>query len=155
MTDWMHMDLGWAALTCFGLTVLSAVIPWMHAEIVVLALPAVAPSPAALAALVMVATAGQMAGKCLVYWTGRRGFRRCTPRMTAAVERWRNRIDRLRSGPTGLIFLSSALGIPPFFVITAVAGALQVSFPRFLLAGTAGRLLRFGAIVLVPQIIMS
>jgi membrane protein YqaA with SNARE-associated domain len=155
MTELVELAFAWRALACFGLTVLSAVLPWFNAEIIVLALPAVAPSRSALVALVLVATAGQMAGKCLVYWAGRRGVRRCTPRMSAGVERWRDQIDRLRSGPIGLIFLSSAVGIPPFFVITAVAGALRISFPRFLLAGTAGRLLRFGTLVFVPQLIMS
>jgi membrane protein YqaA with SNARE-associated domain len=154
-TALLQTDFAWRALVCFGLTVLSAVFPWMSVEIIVLALPAAASSPAALAGLVLAATAGQMAGKSIVYWTGRSGASRCTPRMMARVDRWRDRMARARVGATGLIFLSSAVGVPPFFVITAVAGAVRISFPRFLLAGTAGRLLRFGALVLVPQAVGS
>ena len=153
MTGLVELGFVWRAVACFGLTLLSGVFPWMNAEIIVLALPAVSSSPAALIGLLLAATAGQMTGKCIIYWTGRGGLRHGSPRMSAAVERWRGRIQRLRLGPTGLIFLSSSVGIPPFFVVTAIAGALRVNFPRFLLAGTAGRLVRFGALISVPEAI--
>ena len=64
-----------AALWCFGLTLLSAVFPWVNAEIIVLTLPSVAHGTWALVGLVIVATIGQMAGKCVVFWTARRGAR--------------------------------------------------------------------------------
>lgn len=127
MAEWAQMGLPWIALACFGLAAASAVFPWMSAEIVVLALPALAPSPKALAALLLIATAGQMAGKCIVYWTGRGTFRWASPRITRAVERWRGRLGSTPSRAMGLVFLSSA----------------------------AGRLLRFGALVYVPQIIVA
>ena len=155
MTGWTELAFPWLVLATFGLTVASAVFPWLNAEIIVLALPAVAHSRVALLALLLVATAGQMAGKCVVYWAGRQGSRHSTPRMAAAIERWRDRILHWRRGPIGLVFFSSAVGLPPFFVVTAMAGALNVDFPRFLAAGTAGRLLRFGALVFVPPLVMS
>jgi membrane protein YqaA with SNARE-associated domain len=140
----------WTGLGCFGLTLLSAVFPWFSAEIVVLALPAVAGSGGELAVLVVVATAGQMAGKGLVYWGARKGSRLASPRMTQALVRWEQRLARWHSKPSALVFLSSAAGFPPFFLVTAFAGAARWDFPLFMLAGGAGRLLRFGVLVLVP-----
>jgi membrane protein YqaA with SNARE-associated domain len=139
-----------SALSCFCLTVVSAIVPWVNAEIIVLSLPAVVETPVALVALVLVATAGQMTGKCAVYWVGRGGVRLPSPRIAATIERWRERQRKCRTNPLGLVLLSSAVGIPPFYVITVLAGVLRISFPRYLLFGTIGRLLRFGALVLVP-----
>lgn len=155
MADWTELAFPWLTLAIFGLAVATAVFPWMNAEIVVLALPAVAPSRAGLLVLLLAVTGGQMAGKCLVYWAGRQGSRRASPRTALAIEQWRDRVMRWRSGPIGLVFFSSAVGLPPFFVVTAMAGALRIDFARFLLAGTAGRLLRFGALVLVPQLVVA
>lgn len=140
----------WTGLGCFGLTLLSAVFPWFSAEIVVLALPAVAGSSGELAALVLVATTGQMVGKGLVYWSARQGSRLASPRATQALARWEQRLARWHSKRSALVFLSSAAGFPPFFLVTAFAGASRWDFPRFMLAGGAGRLLRFGVLVLVP-----
>ena len=52
-------------------------------------------------------------------------------------------------GATTIVLTSSVVGIPPFYVTTMVAGALRMSFARWLIAGSIGRLVRFGAIVLV------
>ena len=154
MGAWAEFGFGWACLSCFLLTVASAVFPWMSAEIVVLALPAVARSPLSLAALVVTATAGQMTGKCLVYWTGRGSSGATSPRVKRSIDRWHERFTRGRWSPMGLVFLSSAVGFPSFFVVTAMAGAVKLNFSRFMLAGTVGRLLRFGALVFVPQLVV-
>jgi membrane protein YqaA with SNARE-associated domain len=149
MGHWTEMGFGLACLCCFGLTIASAVFPWLSAEIIVLALPAVAHSKWALTGLVLIAVAGQMTGKCLVYWLGSRGARVASVKMTARIERWRARLTRGRWSPVGVVFLSSAVGVPPFFAITAIAGAMKLNFGGFVAAGTAGRLIRFGALVVL------
>lgn len=148
--EWLHWGPAWAGLGCFGLTVLSAVFPWFSAEIVVLALPAVAGSGVELAVLVAVAAAGQMTGKGLVYWAARRGSALASPRVARAFARWQGRLDRWRARPAALVFVSATAGFPPLFLVTAFAGAARWNFQWFLLAGTAGRLVRFGAIAYVP-----
>jgi membrane protein YqaA with SNARE-associated domain len=50
-----------------------------------------------------------------------------------------------------LVFVSSLAGIPPFYVMSLVAGALRMNFMLYLATSTAGRLLRFGALVSLPQ----
>lgn len=149
--DLQSAPFGWVVLACFGLTVLSAILPWVNAEVIVLSLPLLARSPAALAALVLVATAGQMSGKCVVYLAGRSGGQAIPERARMTARRWS---DRLRARPrqtAALVFVSSLVGLPPFYVMSLVAGVLGMNFTVYLLTGTAGRLIRFGTLVLVPQ----
>ena len=140
-------------VSCFGLTILSAIVPWVNAEVILLSLAALVDSPLALVVLVIVATAGQMVGKCVVYWTGRRSGRLHSPRVADALERWRHRLAKHPSNAVTLVLVSSIVGIPPFYPVTLAAGALGVDFWRFLVAGTVGRLVRFGALAFVPHLV--
>jgi membrane protein YqaA with SNARE-associated domain len=146
--------LAWACAGCFALTVVSAIVPWVNAELIVLSLPVLAPSRSTLALLLLVATAGQMTGKVAVYWAARGGARVPSPRVARLLERWRPRFAASRRSAAGFVVLSSAVGIPPFFVTTLAAGALRMNLTEFIAAGTCGRLLRFGALVVVPDLVV-
>jgi membrane protein YqaA with SNARE-associated domain len=135
-----------AAFSCFGLAVLSAIVPWIAAEAIVAGLPAVAPTRSALVLLVIVAVAGQMCGKAIVYWTSRRGTRAPSAAVAARLARWRVRFERRRWTPAVCVLASSLIGIPPFFLVTMIAGALRMRFAAFLALGAAGRLIRFGGL---------
>src|SRR5262245_31903172 len=152
-----HLSFGMAVLGCLGLAMISAVIPWVNAEAIVIALPAIAHSPTELAGLVIVVTIGQMAGKCVVYVAGRRGLalrerreskgvRFGTGTIAEHVARWRARAANSPWQAVGLVGLSSVAGIPPFYVMSAVAGAVGMNLGWFLAAGTVGRLVRFGVL---------
>jgi membrane protein YqaA with SNARE-associated domain len=144
--------LPWMVLSYFGLTVASAVFPWVNAEIIVLTLPAMAPSKAALVLLVLTATAGQMTGKCFLYWAGRKGNRVLRGQAGKALAKWRERLETRPSRAVALVLISSIVGLPPFYVMTLLAGALRMNFLVYLTAGTAGRLVRFGVLVMLPQL---
>ncbi len=148
-------SMAWICLWCFGLTFVSAVIPWVNAEIIVLSLPAFASSRAGLLGLVLVAAAGQMTGKCVVYWVGREGGRILKPRIESAAARWRDRLAARPRKAAILVLVSSITGIPPFYLMSLVAGALRMNFAVFLAAGTAGRLVRFGALVSLPKLVLA
>jgi membrane protein YqaA with SNARE-associated domain len=75
-----------ASAGCFALTAVSAVVPWVNAEIVLLSFTATASSQAAMAVLVVVATAGQMTGKLALYAAGRQGSRAPSPRVARLGE---------------------------------------------------------------------
>jgi len=141
-----HLSFGMATLGCLGLAMISAVIPWVNAEAIVVALPAIAHSPTELAGLVIVVTIGQMAGKCVVYGAGRRGTRIGTAKMSERLARWQARAAASPSVAVALVAFSSVVGIPPFYVMSAIAGAVRMNLAWFLAAGTAGRLVRFGAL---------
>lgn len=147
------MSLAWTCIGCFAATFVSAIVPWVNAEIMVLALPALASSSSALALLVVIATAGQMTGKLAVYWAGRGSAACPSPRVARMIARWEPLCAASPGRAAGLVALSSAVGIPPFFVMTLVAGALRMDVARFLAAGTCGRLIRFGTLVLVPHVL--
>lgn len=153
MTGIGDVGLAWACAGCFALTVVSAIVPWVNAEVIVLSLPALAPSRSTLVLLVLVATAGQMTGKLLVYWAGRGSARAPSPRVAQALERWRPRIAGNWRSAAGFVVLSSAVGIPPFFIMTLVAGALHMRLTTFLAAGTVGRLFRFGVLAVIPNLV--
>ena len=145
----------WMILGYFGLTVASAVFPWVNAELIVLSLPAVAPSKTALLVLLLVATAGQMTGKCFLYWASRKGNRVLKGRAGEILTKWRERLEAKPSKAVALVLVSSIVGLPPFYLMTLLAGALKMNFLTFLTAGTAGRLVRFGALVTLPQLGLS
>jgi membrane protein YqaA with SNARE-associated domain len=151
----MEISIGVAAVTTLALSFVSAIVPWVNAEAIVIALPAIAHSPAQLAGLVVVVTVGQMAGKCVVYFAGRRGVRIGKARMAERLARWQARAASSPSSAIALVAFSSVVGIPPFYVMSAIAGAVVMNLGWFLAAGTAGRLLRFsilalGAFSLIP-----
>lgn len=52
-----------------------------------------------------------------------------------------------------MIFVSAFSGFPPFFAISVLAGAVSAPLRRFVVAGSLGRLLRFSAVVLFPDLL--
>jgi membrane protein YqaA with SNARE-associated domain len=145
----------WMALSYFGLAVVSAVCPWVNAELIVLSLSAVAPSRVALFILVLIATAGQMTGKCFLYWAGRKGNTVLRGRAAQFLENQRERLAARPLRAVALVLVSSVIGLPPFYLMTLVAGALRMNFAVFLAAGTTGRLVRFSALVVLPQLALA
>lgn len=143
-----HLSFGIATLGCLGLALLSAIVPWINAEAIAIALPAVAHTPVQLTTLIMAVTIGQMAGKCVVYCAGRRGARIGSPRMAERLARWQTRAAASPWQAIGLVGFSSIVGIPPFYVMSAIAGAVRMNLGWFLAAGTLGRLIRFSALAL-------
>ncbi|HSK40641.1 MAG TPA: hypothetical protein VK943_12820 [Arenibaculum sp.] len=132
----------------------SAVFPVINAELAVVGLAAALPNPNLLL-LVTVATAAQMAGKSAMYWIGRKGSAAVSGRYANAIERWGHRFRGSAKSVGGLMFLSSASGLPPFYLISTLAGAFRTSFVAFLLIGSAGRFLRFAVVGLSPFAVKS
>lgn len=154
MESWCQIGATGLHLSCFALSVVSALVPWVNGEVLLLALTALARSPLEVAALVLLASAGQMAGKCALYWAGRGVVPLRSARARRTLASWKERFERSPSRLLGLVFVSSALGIPPFYVVTILAGAFRVRFGRFMAVGACGRVLRFGLLVLIPQIVL-
>ncbi len=134
---------------CFLLAVVSAIFPWVAAEAVLVAFLALSHSVTESLAIVVILSAGQMAGKAMVFWGARRG-QTWKGRGSGPVERWRARLTASSGRASLIVLASSLLGFPPFFLVTIAAGAFEVDFGRFMAAGLAGRLVRF-AILALPQ----
>ena len=139
-------------LSCFGLSIVSALVPWVNGEVLLLSMTALVRSPFQLAALVFLASSGQMIGKCVLYWAGRGVIPLHRGRIGKVVASCKARLENASSKPMGLVFVSSFLGIPPFYVITVLAGAVRLRFGRFLAIGACGRLLHFAVLAFIPQL---
>jgi membrane protein YqaA with SNARE-associated domain len=105
--------------------------------------------------LVLSASAGQMVGKCILYWAGTGVIALKSGRVQETLSTWKGRLEKSPSKMLSLVFASSALGIPPFYVITILAGALRVHFGPFIAVGACGRLVRFGVLAFIPWIILQ
>lgn len=106
--------------------------------------------------LVVAATMGQMAAKCLLYFSARGlvGLP-LRKRRIKGMEELRERLSRRRVYSTGLMFVSALTGLPPFYAISVLAGTVRIPFVLFLPSGSAGRLLRFALFVWAPQLMMN
>ena len=137
-------------LATFVYCIASGFIPVLNAEVFLVAAAALAPKEA-LPLIPVLAAAGQMVAKSGMYLGGRGVVRLPSEKRKADLEALRARVARWRSRDL-LVFVSAAVGLPPFFAVAILAGTLSFPFPRFLLAGFVGRVLRFGAVVAVPAL---
>jgi membrane protein YqaA with SNARE-associated domain len=141
------LEYGWYLSTIIYGCV-SGLVPVFNCELYLLYLAVKAPR-AELPLLVLIITLGQMAAKCILYWGGRGALR-----IPAALEGGTVALlsQRLGSGWKGaaVIFGSALSGLPPFYPMSVACGVLRWSFVSFLVFGTAGRFLRFAAVMLVP-----
>ncbi len=153
MGIWNQMNAAGPYFWCFTLSIVSALVPWVNGEAILLSLAALAHSPSARAFLVLTASGGQMAGKCILYWVGKGVIPLKSGRVKKTVATWSGRFDQSPSKLLTLVFVSSAVGIPPFYVITILAGTFRVRFGPFFAVGACGRLVRFGALAFVPWIV--
>ena len=139
----------WAAT--FGYCVVSGLVPFVNAELYLLAASATVPRELALS-LVLAGTLGQMTAKAMMYGAGRGLVRIPGERMKRWVteaEAWASKRPSMEGG---LIFFSAASGIPPFYFVSIACGIVRVKIVQFLVLGFAGRFIRFGIVVLFPQI---
>jgi membrane protein YqaA with SNARE-associated domain len=133
----------------------SSVLPIISAEVFVAGVViALTRDPLQVVALGCLVAIGQVAAKVPMYY-GSRGVSqlvRPTPGgRIARMLRWieTRAIDRWREHPAALTFVSATLGIPPFYAIALVAGAIEIPFPGFLAVGLVGRIIRFVTIGVV------
>lgn len=142
------------SLGTFGYCVVSGLVPFVNAEIYLLSAAALAP-PALAIPLVLAATLGQMTAKAAMYGTGRGVVRLRGERMRRWVTEAEAWAEQRQDAGNTLIFVSAASGFPPFYVVSIACGVLRVRFVPFLTLGFLGRLVRFGAVVLVPRLLLG
>jgi membrane protein YqaA with SNARE-associated domain len=144
-------------IVCVAVLILAAassLLPVSPIEAILVALSASAP-PSLLVPLTVLATLGHMASKTLVYLGSRRTTPLVTARHRAALERVRALLLRRRRMQLLTVLLSAVGGLPPFYLVTVCCGALRLPLRDFLVAGTLGRGLRFGALALLPHLVRT
>jgi membrane protein YqaA with SNARE-associated domain len=75
--------------------------------------------------------------------------------MERTLSVWKGRFEQSPTRLLSLVFVSSAVGIPPFYVITLLAGVFRVRFGPFFTVGACGRIVRFGVLAFVPWIMLQ
>lgn len=136
----------------FVFCALSGFLPFMNSEVFLLYVGSTA-SPADLPGLVFVAALGQMSAKSFLYFGGRGALKLPGGRCPSRIDALRARLSGGRRTTGGLTFVSALTGIPPFYATSVIAGALGWPFVPFVLLGTAGRLLRFSAVLFLPGLL--
>lgn len=139
-------------VSCYFLLIGSALIPWLNSELIVVSLSALMPSDAQRVVLVLVAAAGQVSGNSVLYWAGRGAFR--LPRAERTLATWREKLKDRKLGGMAVLLSSATLGLPPFFPLSLLAGSLGVPFARFVVVGTCGRALRYGAVAFASSLVL-
>ena len=101
----------WTIASYFVAAIVSALLPWVNAELMLLAVAARRTS-VDLSFVVLAVTAGQVSGKSALYWIARRTFAGApNGRLGAAVDRWRAACEtRQRSTETMMMLSAIAAG---------------------------------------------
>lgn len=138
---------------------LSAFVPVANAEVYLVGVAVTTDTPLVLLALA--AAAGQMLGKMAFYLLGR-GVIDVSRlrRRAAATSRWSERMARVREWcgrhpwePSAVTVVSAVVGLPPFAVVSVLAGSLRMRWWLFAVCGLAGRLVRFLAVLAAPGLL--
>jgi membrane protein YqaA with SNARE-associated domain len=134
---------------CFA----SAALPFVNSELYLLAAYILVP-PDQVPLLVIAAGVGAMGGKAVLYLAGSGALRLPSARLRNAVDA--AKLQYARAGGRGnlvggaVVLFSAMVGLPPFYPISIMAGALRFPFWPFMVLGLIGRTIRFGALALVP-----
>lgn len=132
-------------LGLFAATLASGVIPFINAEVLVVAAAAALPA-IGVPLVAITSTVGQMTSKASLFGLARWAPQRLPGRARAALERSGKAIGRRGRAVDTVVFTSAATGLPPFYGVSLAAGVTGMRLGRFLLAGGVGRLIRFGAL---------
>ncbi len=138
-------------LLTFGFGVISAVIPIFNMEAYITVVYSQTAGGSALLTA-FIGSFGQNLGKLVWYYASLGAIdmpwlqrRLSTPKRMQSFERWRNYVQGRPIVAGGLVFVSAAVGFPPFFAMAMVAGTLRMNVVVFFVAGLVGRTLFFWA----------
>lgn len=142
-------------LLVFASTILtgfvSAIVPAVNAEVFVVFLGGVI-SPQLYPVAVILATLSHMAGKAVIYGAARSVHSLPDGAIKRRIVAVQSKVSGRTSVGSALLFVSALVGLPPFYVMTVLCGVVRFNFAYFFIIGFAGRLIRFAALILLPQV---
>ncbi|HET7274065.1 MAG TPA: hypothetical protein VFI91_02735 [Longimicrobiaceae bacterium] len=150
MRQLTYMTLIIVCATTFAVCVAGAIIPVINTEIYLLSAVALSP-PTYLAPLVVMATLGQMVGKVAMFYGGRGVLRIKHDRIRSGVAKLRAKLEHRPWLSRAVLFSSATFGLPPLYVMSVACGTIGMGIVTFVLIGTAGRLIHFTVVALIPQ----
>jgi membrane protein YqaA with SNARE-associated domain len=150
MIDSVEAALGiYAASLAVG--VLSGLVPIVNGELYLIGVVLLTGNVWAALALAVLVGLGQMIAKVILYQAARGATNAGNKdgKIARKIEKARAKIDKWKDKPLMVTFISAVTGLPPFYLITLLAGVLEVRFRTFLILGIIGRTIRFVAIALI------
>lgn len=152
MIDGVVATLGIYAATLVVAT-LSGLIPVVNAELYLIGVAIATNDPWLAVILGLIVALGQMIGKALIYQASRGASNFAAKKRAGSIHRARALVERWRDKPLILTFVSATAGLPPFFIVSILAGLLEIRFRSFLILGFAGRSVRFVTIALLAVLV--
>jgi membrane protein YqaA with SNARE-associated domain len=143
-----------AALGIYGGTlvvgVLSGLVPVVNGELFLIGVVLLTGEVGPAIALALLVAVGQMIAKVVLYKAahGATGLGK-ESRFGKKLEAARGKVEKWKDKPLAITFVSALTGLPPFYIVTLLAGALGVRFSTFMLLGIIGRVVRFVALALI------
>jgi membrane protein YqaA with SNARE-associated domain len=129
---------------------ISGIVPVVNAELLVVAAAATLPA-LGVPLVAAVSTAGQMSAKTSMFAVARWAPTRLPARARDALGRARDRVARHGGASGSLVLTSAATGLPPFYGVSLAGGALGMRMSHFVVAGSAGRFVRFAVLAWVGR----
>lgn len=144
----------------FLLALVASFVPLISIELALIVSAAAGTSIGLLLAQVVVAAAGQMIGKSCYFLGGRTAFQLCEcrdragrPGLGARLLGFVTRKARQRGVAAATVFFSASTGLPPFALVSALAGGWRIRLSSFFVMGFAGKSARFASVLLVPGVV--
>jgi membrane protein DedA with SNARE-associated domain len=102
--------------------------------------------------IILLMVAGQMAAKSIFYFGGKGLIKVSVKKNNKAYNNTAKKFKKWGTRIGTLIFLSAAIGIPPFFLTSFLSGSFKINYFKFLFFGSFGWLIRFSAIIIFPYL---
>jgi len=142
---------GGALVSALVLGWVMGAIPTGAAELLVLAIASVRPQALVLP-LVLVMTAGHVAGKLVWYWAATQQHRVRQPWLRRHLDLADNFLHRHPTFGVSALVSSAVVSLPPYHLAVIGAGLVRMPLWLFLSASFAGRATRFVVIASIPRV---
>ncbi|MEO8706687.1 MAG: VTT domain-containing protein [Kofleriaceae bacterium] len=154
MLDSVEGTLGLAGASLIA-GVLSGLVPVINGELYLVGAVLLVDDVWSALALALLLSVGQMIAKAILYQAARRatstkpGSDKPKGKLATKLETARERVAKWKNKPLTILVMSSTLGFPPLYIVTLVAGIMEIPFITFMTIGIIGRIVRFVIIALI------
>jgi len=143
-----------ALLGAFAIGALFGAVPAGASEVLALAAGAVQSRSLVFPLLVML-TAGHVAGKLLWYSVGAQRDRITQPRLRVWITKATSFSHQHRQLSVGMLASAALVSVPPYHLMVVAAGIVRMPIVTFTITSFVVRLLRFSVVALFPGVVRS
>ena len=144
MESWRE-HLGLLATT-YVMCVIGGFVPIINAEVYLASAGALS-ERGMIVPLVLAGTVGQMTAKTAIFFAGKGLLRLPVARDSGRMQRVLAKAQAWRGPVEVFVFVSAVVGLPPFYIVSLLGGALKLHVWRFIVIGLVGRFIRFYIVV--------